>query len=83
MIIAFSETDYLNPSSIPFFPNAILYEFENGNEAEHYILYRLQKEQKINLIISDINHPGLRGDKLVNRIRKWEGTQGCVLKRLL
>ena len=54
-----------------YFPNTNLYEFDNGDNAEHFILNRLQTGKKLDLIISDINHSGVQGDYSVPS-REWE-----------
>jgi two-component system chemotaxis response regulator CheV len=56
----------------PFFTNAELIEFANGDEAYEFIKTEIKANKKIDLIITDINHPGLKGDELVKGIRLYE-----------
>lgn len=48
-------------------------EFENGDAAYEFIRQEINEKHKIDLIISDINHPGIRGQELVKSIRFHEG----------
>ena len=56
-----------------FFKNIELIEFENGDEAYEFIKNEISSKSKIDLFITDINHPGLRGQELVKSIRFYEG----------
>jgi len=51
-------------------------EFENGDNAFDFIKNEINGEKKIDLIISDINHPGLRGQELAKSIRFQEALSG-------
>lgn len=44
----------------------------NGTEALKYIEDEIDQENHIDLIVTDINHPGLRGDELIKKIRYYE-----------
>lgn len=57
----------------PFFKNVDLIEFENGDEACAFIKNEINHNNRIDLFITDINHPGLRGEELVKSIRFYEG----------
>ena len=57
----------------PFFKNINLIEFENGDDAFAFIKNEINNKNKIDLLITDINHPGLRGQELVKSIRFHEG----------
>ena len=57
----------------PFFKNINLIEFENGDDAFTFIKNEINNKNKIDLLITDINHPGLRGQELVKSIRFQEG----------
>lgn len=56
----------------PFFSNVQVKEFSDGNEAIEHIKNELRSNCRIDLIITDINHPGLRGQELVKSIRFQE-----------
>lgn len=60
----------------PFFSNIHLIEFSDGNDAYRYIKNDLQANGQIDLIITDIYHPGMRGNELVNAVRFIEGFVG-------
>ena len=55
-----------------FFKNINLVEFENGDDADAFIKKGLNDKNRIDLIITDINHPGMRGQELVKSIRYYE-----------
>lgn len=57
----------------PFFTNPELIEFSNGDEAYDFIKTEIKANKKIDLIITDINHPGLRGNQFVKAVRYYEG----------
>jgi len=57
---------------IPFFPKANIKNIINGTEALRFIENELDNENHIDIIITDINHPGLRGDELIKKIRFYE-----------
>ncbi len=56
----------------PFFPNANLIRMGNGDEAYRYLWEKKFRSAFPDLIITDINHPGMRGNDLVHAIRKME-----------
>ena len=56
----------------PFFTNIELIDFTDGNTAINFISNQLREDNKLNLIISDINHPGLKGNELAFKIRYYE-----------
>lgn len=57
---------------LPYFKDCELLEFENGDTALAFITNEIHHNRKIDLIITDINHPGLRGNELVKSIRLYE-----------
>ncbi|MBL0200347.1 MAG: response regulator transcription factor [Chitinophagaceae bacterium] len=59
-----------------FFRNISLVEFENGDDADAFIKKDLNDKNRIDLIITDINHPGMRGQELVKSIRYNESLSG-------
>ena len=59
----------------PFFPNAVITEFKNGDEAFIYVANQLEKKIPIDLIITDIIHPGLNGDYFIELVRHLEKLQ--------
>lgn len=56
----------------PFFPDLDLIEFANGDDADEFIRRQITGNNKIDLIITDILHPGLPGNELVKRVRFYE-----------
>ncbi|MBK9485677.1 MAG: hypothetical protein IPO01_10845 [Chitinophagaceae bacterium] len=56
----------------PVFTNPELIEFSDGDEANDFIENELSANRKINLIITDINHPGLKGNELAKAVRNYE-----------
>lgn len=56
----------------PFFPKAKIIQIMNGTEALEFIENEIDQENHIDLIITDINHPGLRGDEMIKKIRYYE-----------
>ena len=64
----------------PFFKNVDLIEFENGDEACDFIKNEIYHNNRIDLFITDINHPGLRGQELVKSIRFYEGLSVKTLR---
>ena len=60
----------------PFFKNLHLTEFTNGNDAFEYIKNEINANSKIDLIITDINHPGMSGYKLVDAVHEYEKSTG-------
>jgi len=63
-----------------FFKNIELIEFENGDDAYEFIKNEIHNKSKIDLFITDINHPGLRGQELVKSIRFDEGLSGNLTR---
>lgn len=57
---------------LPFFSNINLIEFGNGDKADAFIKNEIDNKNRIDLIITDINHPGMRGQDLVKSIRYYE-----------
>lgn len=56
----------------PYFPNAQLIQFTNGDSAHDYLEHVIQAHDKIDLFITDINHPGMQGDCLSHALRSHE-----------
>ena len=56
----------------PFFTNPDVIEFSNGDEAYKFIMDEIEANKKIDLIITDINHPGLKGNEFVKAVRYYE-----------
>lgn len=54
------------------YPNAILVNINNGNEALNYVVDALGKDEIIDLIITDITHPGLNGYEFAKIVRQKE-----------
>lgn len=60
----------------PFFKNVDLIEFENGDKAFTFIKNEINQNNRIDLFITDINHPGQKGQYLVKSIRFQELLSG-------
>ena len=56
----------------PFFPLNKLEILANGDDAYTYIKNQIDCNNPIDLFITDISHPGLRGDALITMIREYE-----------
>ena len=56
----------------PYFPNARLLQFTNGDSAHDYLENAFKSNEKIDLFITDINHPGMQGDCLSHALRSYE-----------
>lgn len=54
------------------FPNADIKNIQNGDKALEYVLNCLGNKDLLDLIITDINHPGLDGIKFSRAIREKE-----------
>jgi DNA-binding NarL/FixJ family response regulator len=54
------------------YPNAKIKNIQNGTEALAYILHCLHKNEKIDLIITDVSHPGLDGISFSTMLREKE-----------
>lgn len=65
---------------LPFFRNINLIEFENGDKADAFIKNEIDNKNRIDLIITDINHPGMRGQDLVKSIRYYESLSGNQIR---
>ena len=55
-----------------YFPNARLTQFTNGDRAHEFLEASIKAHDKIDLFITDINHPGMQGDYLAHFIRTHE-----------
>ena len=64
----------------PNFPNAAVLEFTDGDEAFCFITEQLSKDKRIDLVLTDINHPGLKGDQFIEKIQDWEKLQGRMYR---
>ena len=60
----------------PFFPNARVVRFHNGDKAYEYIRSSLQRLVVPDLIITDINHLGMPGHEFVKAVRELEANNG-------
>ena len=56
----------------PFFKNILLKEFADGDITLKFVKDELKMGRKIKLIISDINHPGTKGNDFVREVRTYE-----------
>ena len=56
------------------YPNAKIKNIQNGNDALAYVLQRLYKKEKIDLIITDLTHPGLDGISFSKMLREKESS---------
>lgn len=63
----------------PMFPNAEVLDFANGDEAFAYLSKGILEDDLPDLLITDVNHPGMRGDALVKSIRQAESDH-CSLR---
>lgn len=54
------------------FPNLSLHHIENGNEALQYVADSLNDKKTIDLIITDIIHPGMDGIEFAKAVRELE-----------
>ena len=60
------------------FSHVELISFGDTNEAFYYVINSILKNKKIDLLITDINHPGLNGyefAKAIRNIERWHGSQ--------
>ena len=62
----------INSCITPFFENIHLIEFMNGDTALEFVKNEIYQNKKIDLIITDINHPGIKGDHFVQEVRNYE-----------
>lgn len=56
----------------PFFSNIDIIQFSDGDDALEFLKNKISHYKKIDLLITDINHPGLKGHDLVKAVRKLE-----------
>ena len=56
----------------PFFKDSEIIQFSDGNLAWEFIRSDFNSGNKIDLVITDINHPGIKGNQLVEFIREQE-----------
>jgi len=56
----------------PFLKDTEIIQFSDGNLAWNFIKSELNTGNKIDLVITDINHPGIKGNQLVEFIREQE-----------
>jgi DNA-binding NarL/FixJ family response regulator len=54
------------------FPNVIIKNIQNGDEALKYVSFCMNNKHTLDLIITDINHPGLNGLDFANAVRLIE-----------
>lgn len=59
----------------PFFKDTELIQFSDGNPAWEFIRSDFNSGNKIDLVITDINHPGIKGNQLVEFIREQENVE--------
>ncbi|HRO48347.1 hypothetical protein [Agriterribacter sp.] len=64
----------------PFFPLAKLEILTNGDDAYTYIKSQIDHNSRVDLFITDINHPGLKGDALISMIRQYEKQKNCSFR---
>ena len=57
---------------LAYFPKALIRNIKNGDEALELVKRELEQQKKIDLIITDINHPGLPGYKFVYEMRELQ-----------
>lgn len=56
----------------PFFPLAEIHNVTDGYQALSLMENNITRKSMIHLIITDINHPGLRGDAFLQQVRSHE-----------
>ena len=59
-----------------WFPNAVFKNIQNGDEALAYVKSILVLNKKLDLIVTDINHPGLHGIEFATEVRIIEKAFG-------
>ena len=59
----------------PFFKDSEIIQFYDGNQAWDFIRSQFNSGNKIDLVITDINHPGIKGNQLVEFIREQENVE--------
>ena len=60
----------------PLFSKVNARAFVDGDDAMEHILESIKNKIKIDLFITDINHPGLKGDCIAHMIRGYEKQYG-------
>ena len=68
--------DGVRKSVHPKFPDIKFIRFENTDEAFYYVTNCILKNQKIDLLITDFNHPGLNGYEFAKAVRSIERSHG-------
>lgn len=56
----------------PYFLFDSLEVLRNGDDALQHIKNEIDQHNPIDLFITDINHPGMKGDELILKIRQYE-----------
>lgn len=56
----------------PFFPLADIINIQDGHRAFRLVKEIITDQCKVDLIITDINHPGLKGDEFLKELRLLE-----------
>ena len=59
----------------PFFPKANIINITNGDEALRLIQRHIVNKVAIDLVITDINHPGINGIEFLKELRNFEVLQ--------
>ena len=62
------------------FKNAQVIEIPDGNQALDFIMEDLEQGNRIDLFITDVNHPGMNGIDICKAIRANEGLKKLVRK---
>ena len=57
---------------IPFFPLAEILNLRDGDRALRFMKELITDKLRVDLIITDINHPGLKGDAFLQELRLFE-----------
>jgi len=57
---------------LPFFPLADIINIKDGHRALRFMKDIITDKSRIDLIITDINHPGLKGDEFLVQLRQFE-----------
>ncbi len=60
----------------PNFPDVSYMAFNNTDEAFYYLISNLFNKHRIDLLITDLSHPGLDGYEFSKAIRSFENTSG-------
>ena len=67
----------------PFFPDVVVHEFSNGDEAHAFIVAEVNAKRTIDLVITDVNHPGLNGSELIVALLYLEDGTGIFIPSLV